>query len=703
MTDISQSILNSLTRVKMPKEVPVKEKISKLIVGKYAVPLFDCHTLVIGSGAAGLRSAVEINRKNIDVCVASTGLYSGTSACSGSDKQTIHTIGTSNKGDDFVQMAKDISQGGAMDVDMAYIEAVGSVEAFAGLQYMGLPLPKDRFGAVLRYQTDHDEVGRATSCGPRTSRLMVKVLVEESIRLGLPFLKSTTVVKLIFNDNKNLIGVIAIKKGEEENPWNIIFISCKKVVLATGGPGELYQDSVYPHHCFGSLGMAIEAGLEVTNLTESQFGIGTRRQDFPWNLSGTYVQVLPYIYSVDKKGKEYNFLADFYPNTKSLVSNIFRKGYQWPFHATRMINFRSSLLDLAIFMESKKDRVIYMDFNRNPLPVSSDDEFSLSHVDDDVYAYLKNNDALQELPIDRLKKMNPLAIELYKMHGIDITQKPLAFNVNNQHMNGGINTDIWGKTSHADIYAIGEVAGTHGVTRPGGAALNAGQVFAIRVADHISVISKSANKKKNTKKSMSNETKSKIINDLKKLIEELKNAGKNFNGITLKEIKEEVQKRMSEYAGFICHVNKVPIALQESQELNKKIKNNILIEKPNQSDRYFLWKQMALTSQAVLTSLDYFISRGGGSRGARALCSPQGTITPQAAKVDLNEYRFIEEKDKDKFQKIVLKIGENENEISFILKEKKLRKMEDPSIIFFEKNWFNYLKDEIVKEGFSHQ
>ena len=79
-----------------------------------------------------------------------------------------------------------------MDADTAYVEAVGSVEAFIGLKSMGLPLPEDRYGAVLRYQTDHDEVGRATSCGPRTSRLMVKVLAEEAVLLGVPFVDHAT-------------------------------------------------------------------------------------------------------------------------------------------------------------------------------------------------------------------------------------------------------------------------------------------------------------------------------------------------------------------------------------------------------------------------------------------------------------------------------------------------------------------------------
>ena len=119
-------------------------------------------------------------------------------------------------------------------------------------------------------------------------------------------------------------------------------------MIATGGPGELYRDSVYPRHCFGSLGLALEAGLEAVNLTESQFGIGTSRDGFPWNLSGTYVQAMPYIFSRDSRGNERNFLADYYRTTQELASNMFRKGYQWPFHATRMLDFGSSLVDLAV-------------------------------------------------------------------------------------------------------------------------------------------------------------------------------------------------------------------------------------------------------------------------------------------------------------------------------------------------------------------
>ena len=63
--------------------------------------------------------------------------------------------------------------------------------------------------------------------------------------------------------------------------------------------------------------------------------------------------------------------------------------------------------------------------------------------------------------------MNPLAIELYRQYRKDIAREPLPFNVNHQHMNGGIDVDIHARCSLADCYAVGEIAGTHGVTRAG--------------------------------------------------------------------------------------------------------------------------------------------------------------------------------------------------------------------------------------------
>nr|EKU5182192.1 FAD-binding protein [Klebsiella oxytoca] len=689
MSQIGDAILDALTHVSFPKGFAKAEPASILTIDNVNYPLWKADALVVGSGAAGLRAAVELKRRQQNVLLATAGLYMGTSACSGSDKQTLFTAATAGNGDSFLKLADALASGGAMDYDTAYVEAVGSLHTLGGLQFLGLELPEDRYGAILRYQTDHDEAGRATSCGPRTSRLMVKVLLEEVQRLNIPLLSGATVIKLLRqrdeSGTEHVAGAILATGSRAHNPWGLALVVAPNVVLATGGPGELYRDSVYPNKCFGSLGLALEEGITLTNLTESQFGIGTPRSAFPWNLSGTYVQVIPYIYSVDSDGGEHNFLADYYRTTQELASNIFRKGYQWPFHATRVMDFGSSLLDMAVAHEQQLGRKVYMDFQRNPEAVPGDLPFSLQRLDDDVRAYLENNDALAALPIERLQRMNPLSIALYKMHGHDLTQTPLQFAMNNQHMNGGIEVDIWGQTSLPGCFAVGEIAGTHGVTRPGGAALNAGQVFAMRLARYIAHAGR---------RNAVDDVPELAAQPLAEVNDVILRAQRNESGRSLQSVKEEIQARMSDHAGFICHVDAVRQAAQEARLLAAAVaKNALSIRHLAEIPELFMWRQMALISAAVLTMLDDYISAGGGSRGARIILDPEGDCLPLTRNGPAQLWRFRPEQASDKEKKLTI----HYQQAKFIVRQKALRSLADSKDHYFEKNWPDFLNGNIYR------
>ncbi|MBY5775332.1 FAD-binding protein [Rhizobium laguerreae] len=688
--DVPQEILDALTDVDMPR-LPTEPGPSDVVrLAGVEAPIYRAGCVVVGSGAAGLRAAVELKRRGDDVVIISQSAWGGTSACSGSDKQTLHTANTADQGDNYKAMARAIRSGGAMDEDTAYVEAVGSSRMMASLQFLGLPLPQDPLGGTLRYQTDHDEVGRATSCGPRTSRLMVKVLAEEAIRLGVPFYNQTTAVKILTEGDgadRHVVGIVVMRASDrtEENPLGIALFASGVIVLAAGGPGELYRDSVYPNGCFGSLGLALEAGVELVNLTESQFGIGTRREGFPWNLSGTYVQAIPHIYSVDAEGGEHHFLAEYYRSTQELASNIFRKGYQWPFHATRMLDFGSSLVDLAIFREAAAGRRVFMDFNRNPLPVAGDLSFSLERLDEDVRLYLGKAGAGQDMPIDRLKHMNPLAIELYRRYKIDIAEKPLEFAVNNQHMNGGIMVDTWGRSSLGGCYAVGEAAGTHGVTRPGGAALNAGQVFGTRAAEHISA---------------SGRAKRLAVDDIADIAEagiaDLLAVLRTESPHTVKSIRSQVQARMSEKAGILCDQESVSGALIEARKLNAEIRDNgVAYGRAAEAVRGVQWRHMALASEAVLSALDFFIRNGGGSRGARAICDAEGESLPLARSGPLQDYRFRKEREAHRKEQIVVRLDGNEIGLS----TRANRTFDESAGSFFERDWPAWLTGRIYDLG----
>jgi succinate dehydrogenase/fumarate reductase flavoprotein subunit len=670
----------------MPRFAPPKPSGEEIEVAGFRVPVVRSGSLVIGSGAAGLRAAVELQRRGNNVTIISQSAFGGTSACSGSDKQTLHAANCADRGDNYIAMARAIRAGGAMDEDTAYVEAVGSSRAMASLQYLGLPLPQERLGGTLRYKTDHDETGRATSCGPRTSRLMVKVLAEEAVRLGVPLLNRTTVVRILTEGERaerRVCGVLAIRPqvSHAQNPFGLAIFQCAALVIAAGGPGELYRDSVYPNGCFGSLGLALEAGIELVNLTESQFGIGTRREGFPWNLSGTYVQAIPHIFSRDRAGKEHHFLADYYRSTQELASNIFRKGYQWPFHATRMLDFGSSLVDLAIHREREAGRHVFMDFNRNPLPVPGDDCFSLDRLDDDVCAYLAEAGASQAMPIGRLRHMNPLAIELYRRYKIDIAAEPLEFAVNNQHMNGGIAVDVWGRSSLAGCYAVGEAAGTHGVTRPGGAALNAGQVFGTRAAEHITATGRA--------KSIPDQE---IRKPLAEAIEKALAVPNSNSPLSIKSVRADVQSRMSEKAGIVCTAAGVSRALAEARALNARIRaEGIAYGRATEAVRALQWQQMAIASEAVLAALASYIDQGGGSRGARAICDAAGEAVPETRNGKLQAYRFKTERTHHRGEQLAVRL---EGDVVVVSKRPN-RQLDETAKHFFERDWPDWLTGRI--------
>jgi succinate dehydrogenase / fumarate reductase, flavoprotein subunit len=681
---IPQNILDALTDIEMPRlttERPAKETV---VARGFSIPVHRSEALVLGSGAAGLRAAVEMKRRDLDVIVVTQSAFGGTSACSGSDKQTLHTANGAGQGDDYRAMAEALGAGGAMNEDTAYIEAVGSSRALSSLQFMGLPIPQDRLGGVLRYQTDHDEVGRATSCGPRTSRLMVQVLTKEAIRLNVPIFNHTTGVRLLIEpgEHPRCVGVVTVspRRRADDNPLGLVVFSSDMVVIATGGPGELYRDSVYPRHCFGSLGLAMEAGLEAVNLTESQFGISTSRDNFPWNLSGTYVQAMPYIFSRDARGNERNFLADYYRTTQELASNVFRKGYQWPFHATRMLNFGSSLVDLAIVKETQAGRKVFMDFNRNPLPVPGDAEFDLDRLDPDVRAYLKSAEALLEKPLDRLRKMNPLSIELYKRYKYDITRDPLEFAVNNQHMNGGLAADGWGATRLDGCYAVGEAAGTHGVTRPGGAALSAGQVLGTRCAEHAAA-RRTMRAARAHAPALINEAVAYILDILKA-----------DSPLTVKSIRKDVQDRMSDHAGVVCNAADVKQALAAARALNDSIRQQgIAHSSAPEALKALQWRQTALLSEAVLTALAFYIERGGGSRGARTICAPTGDRVPESRIGVLEDVRFVSERAEDRAEQIHVQFDAG----AFVCEVRPIRRLNRDDKPFFERDWPDFLTGAI--------
>ena len=448
--------------------------------GNYTAKVVRCNTAIVGSGAAGFNAADRLwQLGQHDIVLVTENRVGGTSRNTGSDKQTYYKLTLSGGDPDSVrEMADTLFAGRCVDGDIALCEAALSTQCFLKLVELGVPFPRNRYGEYIGYKTDHDPRRRATSVGPYTSKQMTECLEAAVQAMGVPMLDKTQVIKIL-TDGGTVCGLLCLNTAAQDAADRFTLIRCKNVIWATGGPAGMYADSVYPFSQYGATGLALEAGAKGKNLTEWQYGLASVAPR--WNVSGTYMQVLPRVYSAAADGSgEHEFLMDFFTDAHDMLSKLFLKGYQWPFDVRKVAD-GSSIIDILVYLETCKGRKVYLDYRTNP----AGGAFSYDDLLPEAREYLTRAGACFGTPIERLAHMNQPAIDFYRDKGVDLYTQPLEIALCAQHNNGGIGIDCWWQTDVKGLFAVGEAAASHGVYRPGGTALNAGQVGSTRAAQYI--------------------------------------------------------------------------------------------------------------------------------------------------------------------------------------------------------------------------
>jgi aspartate oxidase len=233
--------------------------------------------------------------------------------------------------------------------------------------------------------------------------------------------------------------------------------------------------------------------------------------------------------------------------------------------------------------------------------------------------------------------MNPLAIEIYKENGIDLYSEPLEIAVCAQHNNGGFAVSKWWQSNIPQTFVIGEMAGTHGVKRPGGSALNAGQVGSLRAAEYIvNVYAKAGDGPDYSNKQ------SEIDRQLSQFVTKLEQC-QSSSGLVPEEVMEQIQSRMTASAGHIRELNDARRALQEAVELYRDIQQRGfkldrsrapgagLRSKPRVREpsvvgiiRAIQAEHLALTSVAYIKAVVELLGQGSGSRGSHLVVAEDG-------------------------------------------------------------------------------
>lgn len=639
-------------------------------VKDYNIRVYSLNTVVVGTGAAGFNAAdrlVSYGQK--DVAIVTEGINAGTSRNTGSDKQTYYKLTLSGEEPDSIrELANTLFEGQCMDGDIALCEAALSAQCFLKLVELGVPFPRNRYGEYIGYKTDHDPRRRATSAGPYTSKFMTECLEKAVREKNVRIFDKLQVIKVVTKDNR-LFGLLCIDLENLDDPdMRYVAFNCKNVIYATGGPAGMYADSVYPLGHYGATGIAFEAGVMGKNLTEWQYGLSSINPR--WNVSGTYMQVLPKFISTDENGNdEREFLFDFFTDKGDMLSKVFLKGYQWPFDV-RKIDNGSSIIDILVYIETcVKGRRVFLDFRDNP----GGEEIDFSILAPEAREYLERAGATFGTPIERLMHMNAPAVSFYKDKGVDLHKEPLEIALCAQHNNGGLAIDKWWQTNIEGFFAAGEVSGSHGVYRPGGTALNSGQVGSTRTAQFISAKRKGEPADIDTFKDVAFAP----ISDAIAMGEAVLS-----DDDTVEKIWQNSAKRMSRFGAAIRSIEDIRKVTEEIKEELANFGSIVKTASANKLHKVYRLYDILICQYVYLNAMVDYVEKGGKSRGS-ALYTDKNGYLPYDNLPDMFKYTLDDGSRSDMVQEVIYKNGRCE----FMWRKVREIPVEDD---FFENVWRSY-------------
>jgi len=434
--------------------------------------------LVVGAGGAGLRAAIAAADAGADVLLLTKGELgrSGTTATACSDRMAFHaTLAHTEPGGEgaWWYHADDIYRigGRVSDGDLAAVLARNAAEAFDYLAGLGVPWAMDGAGRADQFVTDGSEYARACYTGPHTANHIEEALVGRVRRTPVRVVENCMAVDLILSrDGGAVVGAVAMPEASDGSVVDII--SASAVVLATGGPGLIFANHVYPEGMTGDgTAMALRAGAELVNMEFIQIGLCSTRTKLA--CSGSLMRAVPRFVSGD--GRE--FLGAYLGADPAAAGDlVFEKGASWPVSSEAP----TSAIDVAVSREMVGGVRVFLDYSSNPEGLSFG---MLSEANRTRYfAEASGGEAgegRESSPLARLMELNEPCVRWFAERGIDVPGGDrIEIAPSAQHFQGGVRIRTGADCTLRGLYACGECAGgQHGANRPGGNALLDSQVF----------------------------------------------------------------------------------------------------------------------------------------------------------------------------------------------------------------------------------
>jgi succinate dehydrogenase / fumarate reductase flavoprotein subunit len=235
--------------------------------------LFKHDVIVVGSGLAGLRAAVELSGK-ADVALLSK-VYP-TRSHSGAAQGGIAAALGNEEEDSWEWHMYDTIKGGdyLTDQDVAEILAKDAIRAIYELEHVGVPFSRTAEGKIAQRafgghtrEFGKSAVKRACYAADRTGRVVLDTLYGESVQRGIKVYPELQMLEVILSGGR-VAGVVAYDLATGD----LHTLQCKALMLATGGFGKVFKTT---SNAFANTGdgvyMAFDAGLPLEDMEFVQF------------------------------------------------------------------------------------------------------------------------------------------------------------------------------------------------------------------------------------------------------------------------------------------------------------------------------------------------------------------------------------------------------------------------------------------------
>lgn len=423
--------------------------------------------LVIGSGGAGLRAAIEASAAGVSVGVVCRSLL-GKAHTVMAEGGVAAALANVDDRDNWKVHFADTMRGGQYlnNWRMAELFSREAPARVRELEAWGALFDRTKDGKILQRNFGGHKYPRLAHVGDRTGLEMIRTLQDHGIHQGIEFYQEHAIIQLLTN-KKNVVGAF----GYDREKGRFRIFLAKAVILATGGVGRIYKITSNSWDCTGGgISLAYHAGAELIDMEFVQFH--PTGMVWPPSVRGLLITegvrgeggVLR-----NKQGRRFMFddIPELYKAQTSLDEEEGWRYTQGDKNAKRPPELLTrDHVARCIRREIKEGRGtehggVYLDIS---------------------WIHEKIPNAAEHIK----KKLPSMYHQFRELAGVDITRQPMEVGPTTHYIMGGIRVDADTQMTRVPgLFAAGEcAAGLHGANRLGGNSLSDLLVFGKRAGEH---------------------------------------------------------------------------------------------------------------------------------------------------------------------------------------------------------------------------